>query len=133
MNRYVNPPEVAGPFGGYSHYSEVPQGSRLIQIAGQVGVAPDGRIAESIDEQCVLAFANIATILRHAGMQLGDISKLSVFITDLSYLSAYRAARQSALGDLKPPTTLVVVAGLVNPSWKVEIEAFAASRGERAS
>jgi enamine deaminase RidA (YjgF/YER057c/UK114 family) len=129
MNPYVNPPGVAGPFGGYSHYCTVPPGSRVIQIAGQVGVAPDGTIAADAEQQCVLAFANVTAILRHAGMQVADITKLSVFMTDHSYLSAYRAARQQALGDLKPPTTLVIVSSLVNPQWKVEIEAFAATRG----
>lgn len=127
MNKYVNPPTVAGPFGGYSQYCEIEPASRLIQMAGQVGVASDGTIGETIDAQCALAFSNVAAVLKHAGMQVADITKMSVFLTDLSYLPAYRVARQNALGDLKPPTTLVVVPSLANIAWKIEIEVFAAA------
>lgn len=126
MNNYVNPSTVAGPFGGYSHYCEVPPGSRLIQIAGQVGVARDGTIPNDAEQQCLLAFANLVAILKHAQMDVADITKMSVFLTDLSYIAAYRVAREGALGDLKPPNTLLVIPSLANPLWKVEIEAFAA-------
>jgi len=126
MNTYANPPTLAGPFGGYSHYCQIPAGSRLIQIAGQVGVASDGTIPDDAERQCVLAFANLVAVLKHAQMDVGDITKMSVFLTDLSYIGAYRIAREGALGELKPPNTLLVIPSLANPLWKVEVEAFAA-------
>ena len=103
-----------------------PAGARLIQTAGQVGVARDGTTPQDIGEQCALAFANLAEVLKHAQMEVANITKMSVFLTDLSYLAAYRVAREAALGDLKPPNTLLIVTSLANLQWKVEIEAFAA-------
>ena len=49
-----------------------------------------------------------------------------VFLMSRDDLPAYRIAREEALGEIKPPTTLVITSGLAKPIWKVEIEAFAA-------
>jgi hypothetical protein len=42
MNIRHTPNTVAAPFGPYSHAIEVPEGSRLLYISGEVGVLPDG-------------------------------------------------------------------------------------------
>ena len=49
MNIRHTPASVAAPFGPYSHAVEVPEGSRLLYISGEVGVLPDGRVPDAID------------------------------------------------------------------------------------
>ena len=44
MNIRHTPETIAAPFGPYSHAVEVPQGSRLLYISGEVGVLPDGTV-----------------------------------------------------------------------------------------
>ena len=51
MNIRHTPSSVAAPFGPYSHAVEVPEGSRLLYISGEVGVLPDGTVPETIDAQ----------------------------------------------------------------------------------
>ena len=49
MNIRHTPDTVAAPFGPYSHAVEVPEGSRLLYISGEVGVLPDGAVPEGIE------------------------------------------------------------------------------------
>jgi hypothetical protein len=46
MNNRHTPNTVAKPFGPYSHAVEVPEGSRLLYISGEVGVLPDGTVPQ---------------------------------------------------------------------------------------
>lgn len=126
MNVYSNPQGVAGPFGMYSHSCSVSPNARWLAVAGQIGADPAGNTPESVEEQCMLAFSNLKAVLAAGGMTLGDIVKMQVFLVDRAHIAAYRAAREAVMGDAKPPNTLLVVAGLANPVWKVEIDALAA-------
>ena len=49
MNIRHTPSTVAKPFGPYSHAVEVPEGSRLLYISGEVGVLPDGTVPQGIE------------------------------------------------------------------------------------
>src|SRR5206468_12636351 len=49
MNIRHTPNTVAAPFGPYSHAVEVPEGSRLLYISGEVGVLPDGTVPQGIE------------------------------------------------------------------------------------
>ena len=55
MNIRHTPNTVAAPFGPYSHAVEVPEGSRLLYISGEVGVLPDGTVPEGIEPRQKLA------------------------------------------------------------------------------
>jgi enamine deaminase RidA (YjgF/YER057c/UK114 family) len=126
MNKTSNTNGLAEPFGAYSHACEVPGGSRLLFLAGQVGVRPDGTVAETVEEQVQVALENILTSLREVGMDKNDIFKMTVLLCERDSLKGYRAARDRVLGDVHPPNTLMFVSGLANPSWQVEIEVMAA-------
>lgn len=75
-------------------------------------------------EQC---FANIISALNGMGLGKEDLVKINVYLAGLEHLDAYRVARDNALGDVQPASTLVIVAGLAGPGMNVEIEAVAAS------
>jgi enamine deaminase RidA (YjgF/YER057c/UK114 family) len=129
--RKVNPPAVAKPVAAYSHVAEVPAGTRMLFLAGQVGNRADGSLPESVDDQAVQALENIRLILAAEGAGPQDIVKLTFYVAakpeSVAKLNAKRAAMFG--GTAPPPSTWVYVAGLARPEYLVEIEAVAAVAG----
>ena len=126
MNIVRNPNTVAPPFGKYSHSIEVPAAARTLYVAGQVGVMPDGKMAEGVDAQCQWAWKNLIAILKDAGMGIEDVVKINIYLTNPDHVAAFRKARDLFIGDNRPAATLAVISRLAGPDWLVEIEAVAA-------
>jgi 2-iminobutanoate/2-iminopropanoate deaminase len=126
MNKKHNPTTIAAPVGAYTHGIEVPAGARWLAVSGQIGTAPDGIVPADVGAQAENAFRNIKAILEEAGMGIGDVVKLTTYLTRAESIPAYRAARERVMGDARPASTLVVISALVKPELLVEIEAWAA-------
>jgi 2-iminobutanoate/2-iminopropanoate deaminase len=125
-NKFHNPPTVALA-GKYSLGGEVPAGSRVLYVSGQVGLDAKGKLGATIEKQCELVWKNIGQVLKAGGMAYRDIVKINAYVTDPRYVPAYRDARAKVLPDAPfPASTLVVVSGLVDPAMKVEVEVVAA-------
>ena len=125
-NKFHNPASVT-VVGKYSLGGEVPAGSRVLYVSGQVGLDGKGKLAATIEEQCDLAWKNIGQVLEAAGMAYRDIVKINAYITDPRYMPAYREARAKCIPDAPfPASTLVIVSGLAEPDMKVEVEVVAA-------
>lgn len=122
-----NPGTVAPPFSRYSHAVEAPAGARWLHVSGQVGIRPDGTMAEGVEAQIEQAFANIFEILQHAGMSRHDLVKLTVYLLDAQNIGAFRTVRDRMVLPAEPASTLIIVAGLARPDFLVEIEAIAAA------
>jgi enamine deaminase RidA (YjgF/YER057c/UK114 family) len=76
-------------------------------------------------EQAKLSFAKIRNLVEAAGGTMADVMKITIFVTDITQREkVWRARREVFTGDF-PASTLVQVAGLAEPSVKVEIEAIA--------
>jgi 2-iminobutanoate/2-iminopropanoate deaminase len=124
---FINPHSVAAPTGAYSHVGQVTAGSDVFHISGQVGFAPDGSLPGDFEGQAEQAFANIVRILNDLGMTTANLVKLTVFVVAGHPPMGARAARLKAFGpDAKPASTLILVPGLVDPKFLIEIEAIAA-------
>jgi enamine deaminase RidA (YjgF/YER057c/UK114 family) len=80
VNIRHTPNTVAKPFGPYSHAVEVPEGSRLLYISGEVGVLPDGAVPKGIEAQAEACWRNITAILADAGMGIGDLVKITTYL-----------------------------------------------------
>ena len=121
-----NPAGVFPPYRAYSHAIEVTAGSRLLFISGLNGYESDGRtIPESFEDQAELIWRHLETILRSAGMDLGCLVSLRFYLADPQYDEANVRLRQKHLGKHRPALT-VVCARLLEPAWKLEVEAVAA-------
>ncbi len=118
---FSNPDGVAPPTG-YSHAVLVTGEPRRLLLSGQVGKAPDGTIPEGGEDQITLALANIRTLLAAHGMLPSNIVKTTIFITDRSLLGALRSARDAFFEGHAPASTLLIVMGLADPKFVVEIE-----------
>jgi 2-iminobutanoate/2-iminopropanoate deaminase len=125
MNKAFSPATVAAPTG-YSHGVELGAGARIVYVAGQVGTAPDGSITKDIRGQATQAWKNIENVLAAAGMEMKDIVKVTAFLTRKEDIAGYREVRGRALGELKPASTLLVIAGLAREDFLVEVECVAA-------
>lgn len=124
----LDPPST--PVMGTPNYTHalLTQGvERWLHIAGQVGVLPDGTTADGIDAQCDAVFANIRELLKGADMTADDICHLRIYMLDRSHIPSLRRARTALLGERVVPSTLVLVSGLVDPDWLVEVEFVAAA------
>ena len=125
IRRHV-PDDVAPPFATYAHGVEIDGAARVLFGAGQVGVEPDGRVGDGIAEQAPLVWRNIERVLASAGMGIGDIVQLTMYLVDRDDRAEARRLRDEALGDHRPASTLLFVSGLSDPAWRIEIDFVAA-------
>ena len=120
------PDGIAPPFSRYLHGVEAPPGARWLHVSGQVGIDPAGKLAEGAEAQMELCWRNILTVLRSADMDAGNIVKVTAYLTRPQDTALYREVRDRMLDGAETASTLVIVSGLANPDWLVEIEAVAA-------
>jgi enamine deaminase RidA (YjgF/YER057c/UK114 family) len=123
--RSLNPPEIAPPVGAYSQAILTSGAGRTLHIAGQVGLKPDGQLAEGFEAQADAAWKNIVAVLAAAGLGPQDLVKITTFVTDPAHLPLFAPVRTRYLGGARPASTLVVVRALARPEWLVEVEAVA--------
>ena len=121
-----NPDTIHPPIGAYSHQVEVPAGARWLAVAGQVGRTVDGHVPEDPIEQVKLALENIRLNLDAAGMGVADVVKLNWYVVGQMDLARRREVMLAWLQGNEPASTLVYVAALAAPEYRVEIEAWAA-------
>ncbi|MFJ5675920.1 RidA family protein [Streptomyces sp. NPDC093097] len=125
MEHFIRP-EGAPPTNGYSH--AVAFTGPIVVVSGQVPADADGRLVGEGDAEAQIRqiYANLETALRAAGSGLDHIVKLTVYLTDLADLDAFRRVRDEHQDAEHPPAcSLVKVAGLVNPAFRAEVEAWA--------
>jgi 2-iminobutanoate/2-iminopropanoate deaminase len=121
-----NPEGLFPPYRNYSHATEIRGDTRLLIISGLNGYLADGQtMPVSFEEQGEIIWQHIGTILRSAGMDYGDLVSLRTYLADPSYDNANVRLRVKYLGDHRPSST-VVCCQLLDPQWKLEVEAMAA-------
>ncbi|MFN3449212.1 MAG: RidA family protein [Roseococcus sp.] len=126
---FSNPEGVRAPASRYSHACLVEGPGRRLVISGQVGLAPDGSLPATAEGQIRQSLANLRTILAAHAMGVRDLVKITVFLTDATLVKPWRALRDEALEGHAPASTLLIVAGLADPRFLVEVEAEAFRAG----
>ena len=123
---YINPPEIAAPPSNlYSHVVEV---GNTVYIAGQVPRGLDGRAMHvgDPDAQIRLVWSKLETCVKAAGGSTKDIVKTTTYVVDVENVGKIRSARMELLpAERRPTSTTVLVAGLADPDFLVEVEAIA--------
>jgi enamine deaminase RidA (YjgF/YER057c/UK114 family) len=119
--RFMNPPAIAKP-GGYTHVVETTGPGRIVYIAGQLGLKPDGNIAGDFRAQALQAFENLKAALAAVGAGFDDVVKLVDIQTNLSI---YREVRDKYVNTAQPPaSTTIGVPALARPDALFEAEAI---------
>jgi enamine deaminase RidA (YjgF/YER057c/UK114 family) len=122
-------PQGWAPAKGYAN--GVAAEGRMVFVAGQIGWNPETGAFETDDfaAQAGQALRNVARVLAEAGAAPEHVTRLTWFVTDRdAYLAAARAlgaAYREVFGRRYPAMSVVVVAGLLEPRARVEIEATA--------
>ena len=122
MPRFLNPSTVIAPASRYSQAVEHRLGGRRLVISGQLGLRPDGTLAEGLEAQMEVAWDNLVAILRDAGMGVNDLVKVTVYVTVPGSVGPFRTIRDAKLAGHAPACTYLEIAGLARPEFLVEIE-----------
>lgn len=120
-------PSLRAPYGRYRHVVAIENVRRLVFFSGQIAVATDDSIPEGIEAQTRLILANIEMQLAVVELTKHHLMRLTTFLVDPADRAGFMGVRDDWAPDPPPASTLVYVAGLVNPALKVEIEAIAAA------
>ena len=124
QRRDLNAPNAYLPVAAYTQGVEVSGATRTLYVSGQVGLRMDGTLPDDIVGQSRLAWQNLEAQLKAAGMTFDNLVKITAILPNHGDLAAARGVRSEVLGDRKPASTLIV-GGLANPAWKIEIEGVA--------
>ncbi|GFE78605.1 hypothetical protein GCM10011487_06050 [Steroidobacter agaridevorans] len=110
----------------YAQARLVERPSKLLFISGQVPADAEGKVPERFEDQCRLVWRNIEAQLTAAGMKLTDLVKVTVFLSDRQFRAANAAVRKEVLGAHAPALTIIIT-GIYDEEWLLEIEAIAAA------
>ncbi|ANW06018.1 RidA family protein [Bradyrhizobium icense] len=123
--RRINAETVTVPTTGYSQALEVSGHTRLLFVSGQIPLGIDGNVPEGFEAQCRLAWRNVEAQLKAAGMTLDNLVMHRTYLADRRYALLNRAVRNEVLGGRETALT-VVIAGIFDEAWLLEVEAVAA-------
>ena len=114
------------PWEGIVGYSRVVVRGDTAWVSGTTSVV-DGAVAHPGDAgaQTRQALKIITTALERAGFTMNDVVRTRIFVTDISRWEEVGRAHGEVFGDVRPATTMVQVAALIDPAMLVEIEADA--------
>lgn len=123
LQRIVTNPDPYEPF-------RLAQGYRvgdLLFISGQAAIDGDGRIVGpgDFDAQAKQAFENLDRALRAGGSSLGNVVKVSIFLTEMSHFDKIIELRGRYFSPPYPADTIVEVSSLYSKEAMIEIEAVA--------
>lgn len=122
-----NPPDLFPRYSNYSHGVEVRSGARLLYISGLNGYMGDGKTMPlAFEEQAEIIWTHLKSILASAGMTVNNLVSLRFYLADPKFDEANVRMRAKHLGE-HPVALTVICAQLLDPKWKLEVEAVAAA------
>ena len=124
--RHLNSDDLPKPTGNYTHGTLAQAARQLIFVSGQVAWSDaNGKGPRDFDVQCNLVWKHVESVLREGGMQLGDLIKITTFLSSRAHRAANSRIREQVLGKHTPAVT-IVICDIYSPDWLLEIEGIAA-------
>jgi len=112
--------------GGYSQALEVCGAQRLLFISGQIPETRAGSVPEDFKSQAELVWAHVRARLEAANMTIANLVKVTTFLSSREFAIPNREVREAVLGNHAPALT-VLITGIFDEQWLIEIEAVAAA------
>lgn len=103
-------------------FSRAVRVGRRCLVSGTAPIWPDGSCPDEVEAQANRCFEIIAAALSDLGADLGDVVRTRMYLTDAADADVVGRVHAAACGSARPAATMVVVAGLLDPRWRVEIE-----------
>lgn len=113
------------PFEATIGFSRAVRVGDRVVVAGTAPIWPDGSVDSDAEAQAARCLEIIVRALEEAGATAADVVRTRMFVTDAAWAEGVGKAHGKLFADVRPASTVVVVAGLLDPRWKVEIEAEA--------
>lgn len=123
--RPVESPDAPPAAGGYRQAVSVVDATELLFVSGQIPVERSGAIPPDFATQCRQVWANVLAQVSEAGMTTVNVVKVTTYLADRAHADENRAIRSEVLGEHAPALT-VVITGIFDEGWLLEIEAIAA-------
>jgi enamine deaminase RidA (YjgF/YER057c/UK114 family) len=106
-------------------YSRAVRAGNVIAVTGTVGIAADGTFPKTAGEQTRRALTIIRAAIEALGGRLEDVVRTRMFVTDISKWEEVGAVHGEVFAGIRPATTMVEVARLIDDAALVEVEADA--------
>ncbi|WP_315721911.1 MULTISPECIES: RidA family protein [unclassified Bradyrhizobium] len=120
---------TGSPFETTAGYSRAVIDGDFAFVAGTTGYDyTTMTMPADVTSQSRNCFKTIAAALQEGGFEMADIVRATYYLTDVADADALFAVCGEVLGDIRPAATMVVVAALLKPEMKVEIEVTAKRR-----
>lgn len=113
------------PFEQTIGFSRAVRIGERVLVSGTAPVYPDGSCPDDAGAQTRRCLEIISSALHEAGSSLRHVVRTRIFLTSASDAASVGSSHAEVFGDVRPAATMVVVAALLDPRWKVEIEAEA--------
>ncbi|MBC6461790.1 RidA family protein [Actinomadura sp. HBU206391] len=124
----VDPVDLPDSSPAYAHGALVRGAQRTLYVSGQPPWVKDGDVPADFDGQCRLAWENVKSVLASAGMTVGNLAKVTVYLSGRQHRAANSRIRHEVLGDHRPAITIIIT-GIYDEAWLLEIEAVAVAPG----
>ena len=122
VKQYVSSDSPYEAVIGFSRAVRV--GDRVV-VSGTAPICPDGSCPDDVGAQAARCLEIILAALARSGARQQHVVRTRIYLIDRADAEAVFAVHVTVFGTIRPACTVVVVAGLVDPRWKVEIEAEA--------
>ena len=111
-----------------SPYEQTIGFSRAVRVGGTIAVSgtapvwPDGEVDPDVTAQARRCWEIALAALAELGGAPDDVIRTRQYVVDAADADAVGAVHGEIFGDIRPASTMVVVAGLLDPRWRVEVE-----------
>jgi enamine deaminase RidA (YjgF/YER057c/UK114 family) len=106
-------------------YSRAVRSGNMIAVTGTVGINADGTYAKTIGEQTSRSLAIIRAAIESLGGRLEHVIRTRMFVTDVGKWEEVARIHGSVFGEIRPATSIIEVARLIDAEAQIEIEADA--------
>jgi enamine deaminase RidA (YjgF/YER057c/UK114 family) len=113
------------PFEEQIGFSRAIRVDDRVLVSGTAPVWPDGHVDPDVAIQARRCIEIVERALAEAGATLADVVRTRIYLTDAEDANVVAKVHGEAFAEAKPAATMIAVAGLLDPRWKVEIEAEA--------
>jgi enamine deaminase RidA (YjgF/YER057c/UK114 family) len=110
------------PFEASVGFSRAVRVGSTIAVSGTAPVWPDGSVDPDPAVQARRCWEICLTALTELGGSVSDVIRTRQFVVSAADGDAIGAVHGEVFGEVRPASTMVVVVGLLDPRWKVEVE-----------